>query len=439
MESETPGRTVRRVRETIGLLRSDGRGPVLVAVALGWLLVLGTRVVLPTLLPQLKVAFGFDNAVAGVLLSGLWGAYALTQFPGGVLSDRIGERRTLVVSVVVTAGGALALSLAPTFSVFVAGVILFGLGSGLYAPPRVTVLSRIYPDRDSTALGVTFAVGNLGAAALPLVAGAFALVLGWRFGIAFVVLPLVAVGIALWLFVPPSTNRMRTASDTPTQVARRLARELTDRTVGIAWVAMTLTLFAYQGLTAFLPTYLIAVKGLDQATAAALFGLFFASGALSQSVAGGLADRYGERRVLAALAGFGVLTLVALPLVDGLVALSVLVCLLGTRLGVGPVGNGYVAAALSGDTQGSGYGLFRTCYLAVGSLGSAFVGVFAGLRLFDESFFVLAGITGVASGLYLLLPSLDGRTDVSRPSQTHQSGAVEPGSDAGEEPDDTTD
>lgn len=446
MALDVVSRTAARIRNGVDALRGDGRGRVLVVVATGWLLVLGTRIVLPALLPQVKVAFDIDNATAGLLVSVLWGAYAVTQFPAGMMVDRIGERTTLTASTVVTAAGAAALTLAPSFLVFVLGGVLFGLGSGLYAPPRVTVLSRIYPDRDGTALGATFAVGNLGAAGLPLIAGALALWFHWRVGFGFVVLPLVLVAFGLWTYVPTRTDEEpRAAEQFTRRTAARLLRGMTDRHVVLAWMAMTLVLVTYQGITAFLPTYLIDIKGLTQGTASALYGLFYASGAVSQWFAGNAADRYGERTVLAALAGVGVFTVGLLPFVGGTAALAVLLALLGTRLGIGPVGNGYVAALLPDEIQGAGYGLFRTFYLAVGASGSLFVGVLAERGWFDESFLVLAGVTAVSSVLYLLLPTAPATLSVGSTADTESrtsgglSSTAEPGSDADSESDQTTD
>lgn len=397
------GNAVDRFGATVDDLRGDGRGWVLVAVATGWLFVFGTRVVLPALLPQVKAAFGLDNATAGLLVSLLWGAYAITQFPAGILSDRIGERRTLVTSVVVVAVGVLALALSPTLLLFVGGLLLFGFGSGLYAPPRVTVLSRTFEDNDGTALGVTFAIGNLGAAAMPIVAAAIALWVGWRAGFGFVVPVFAGVGIALWLVVPIQSNASHTTT-LSRQTASRVVRAVLTRRVLLSWVAMTMVLFAYQGISAFLPIYLIESKGLSQGMASGLYSVFYASGAIAQSLAGNAADVYGSPTVLSAIAGFGVLTLLALPVVNGVWALALLVVLLGTRLGIGPVGNGYVAGLLPVDVQGTGYGLFRSFYVAVGSTGSLFVGILAEAGLFDEAFFVLAGVTAVSAGLFYLLP-----------------------------------
>jgi predicted MFS family arabinose efflux permease len=376
------------------------------AVATGWLLVLGTRVVLPALLPQVRAEFAIDNATAGFLVTLMWAAYATTQFPAGILLDRFGERPTMVVSVLATGSGALALTLAPSFVLFALGAVLFGLGSGLYAPPRVTVLSRAYPERDGTALGVTFAVGNLGAAMLPVIAAVLAVRFGWRAGFAVVVPPLVVVAVGLWLFVPKQGASGTEGGRAISQTASRLLTAVTSRRVILAWSAMTLALFAYQGIVAFLPTYLVDMKGFGQGTASLVYGLFYASGAVSQWAAGNGADWLGERQVLTGVAAFGVLPLVALPFLGG-IPLIAAVLLLGTRLGLGPVGNGYVAAVLPADAKGIGFGFFRTLYLAVGATGSMFVGVFAERGLFDESFLALAVITAVAAALYWLLPAAD--------------------------------
>lgn len=220
---------------------------------------------------------------------------------------------------------------------------------------------------------------------------------------------------------------------------------MTDRHVVLAWVAMTLILFTYQGITAFLPTYLIDVKGLAQGTASVLYGVFYASGAVSQWFAGNAADRYGERTVLATLAAVGVFTVGLLPFVGGTASLAALLVLLGTRLGIGPVGNGYVAALLPDEIQGAGYGLFRTFYLAVGALGSLFVGVLAERGLFDESFLILAAVTAASSILYMFLPTAPASVTIGSASDSENGtdgglpSTAEPGSDTDGESDQTTD
>lgn len=405
-----------RVLSTITDLSGDGRGRVLLTVAVGWFLALGTRMVLPALLPHIKLEFGLGNALAGALLTILYIAYSATQFPAGVLADYVGERRTLFVSVLLTALGALALTVAPSLLVFVGGTVLFALGSGLYGAPRVTVLSRTFPDRDGTALGLTFAAGNVGSSLLPIIAGAIAVIVGWRFGFGFVIVPLIAVAMAVWWYVP---EREVDGSDRGADlIPSGLRAAVLTPQIGLAWVAMTLVLVAYQGITAFLPTYFVEIKGLDTAVASTLFGLFFAAGAVWQWSAGVTADRIGSKRTLVGIGVLATVTVLVLPFVGGLLPLALLSLLLGVRLGFGPLNNGYVAAALPEGVRGSGLGLFRSLQLLVSSTGSLIVGVMADAGAFDEAFLLLAGLTGLGTVGYGLLPRLQDDGTDEPPSAT---------------------
>jgi MFS family permease len=95
----------RGVASTIGQLQGDGRGRLFLVLTVGWLFAIGTRVVFPALLPEVRAALAFDLTTAGLVLTAPWIAYALSQFPGGVLGDRFGERAILVASAAVATGG----------------------------------------------------------------------------------------------------------------------------------------------------------------------------------------------------------------------------------------------------------------------------------------------------------------------------------------------
>ncbi|PSQ19042.1 hypothetical protein BRD00_01985 [Halobacteriales archaeon QS_8_69_26] len=151
-------------------LRGGGKGWTLLAVAVGWLLLSGFRVVLPALLPAIKADFAVGNASAGFALTVLWGTYAALQFPAGILADRTGERTLLVAGMVL---GTLSLALfylAPAFVLFLLACAGFGLGAGLYGTPRDMLLSQTFAEADNTAYSITFGAGSLGAAAMPVVA-----------------------------------------------------------------------------------------------------------------------------------------------------------------------------------------------------------------------------------------------------------------------------
>jgi MFS family permease len=408
---------VSRLRSAVSNLRSDRRARILLAVALGWLFVIGGRYLLPAVLPQVKATFDVGNAEAGLAVSVVWAAYAVTQAPGGILIDRVGERLLLTASLACTGAAVVVVAFAPSFLVFLAGCACFGLTTGVYGPARGTTISRSFPNNDGAAIGATLAAGSIGSAVLPFLAGSLVLRVGWRILLAVLLVPFALVAGFAWLAVPD-----READDGSPTDARTLAadvvRAVRTRAVARSVAAMTLLLFAFQGITAFLPTYLVEVKGFDQATATGLFALLFVAGAGSQLLAGTAADRIGERRVLTATAVVATASAAALPFVHGFLPTAVVVAVVGTRLAMAPVSNAYVIDVLPRNVQGSAWGVLRTGFFLLAASGSTLVGAFADHGLFDEAFFVLAGLAGVATLLYLRLPSR-AAAKRNRPTSTH--------------------
>lgn len=393
------------VRSVVGRLRGEGRGWALLAIAVGWLFVLGGRFLVPAVLPQVKAAFDLGNADAGVAITVLWATYALMQSPAGLLVDRLGERRLLAGSLLLSAGAAAALGLSPGFLVFVLGSAAFGLVTGLYGPARGTAISRTFPANDGTAIGAVLAAGSVGSAVLPFLAGALVGRLGWRVVVGGMLVPYLAAAAFAWWAVPGrEVGRVREPTP-PAELLGDVGRAVRNPAVLVAVAAVTLMLFAFQGLSAFLPTYLVEVKGFGQSTAAALFALLFLGGAVAQAVAGNLSDALGERAVLTTTAAAGAVTVAAIPFVDGVLPMAVVVVLAGSRLAIAPVSNAYVIAVLPREVTGTAWGAIRTGFFLLGAGGSTAVGALAEAGLFDESFLLLAGLSGLAALLFAFVPS----------------------------------
>lgn len=381
----------------------DERIGVLVAVGFGWFLILGVRLVVPALFPSIKAEFVFSNTIAGSIYTVLLGVAALLQFPGGVIADRVGGRSVLALGFGAGLAGLALLALAPVAWVFVLGIVLFGVGTGLYGTPRVTVLSAVYPERDGTAIGICSAAGNVGTTVLPVLAAVITAAVGWRYGFGFA-LPLLVLGLALiWWFVPSDAGRTASGS-APRDEAVYILRGLNDRGVILASTIMMVMFFTYQGLTAFLPTYLVAMKSLSAQMAATLFGVFFAGGVFFQVLGGNLGDKFGHRRMLVVLLLASAVPLSVLPFVSGLWSLAVVVLSMSVVLGFWPIAFSYTIRALPDEVQASGLGLLRTVYLLVGAFGSTAVGVLADADLFDGAFFLLSGLALLSAVLGALLP-----------------------------------
>ena len=392
----------RRLPRVIGAFQGDGRGWTLLSVAAGWFLTVGSLLTVPALLPFIRAAFSVSNTTAGIAVSIMWLVYALFQFPAGLLTDRVGERAVLLPGLVVLGLGVVAFSLAPTFVVLLVTVGAIGIGAGLFATPRVTLLSRTFPDNDGAALGIVMATGNVGAAVLPAAAGVAAAAIGFQHGVLFAA-PLFAVAVVAAVRSIPHADPNAADPTSPLRLARTLAEAIASRRTALATIAVTLTFFSFQGISAFLTTYLTVVEGLSPGSAAALFGLLFAVAAVVQPLAGGLADRVGDRPVLISITAIYALLLASVPFV-GPPVVPFVVVLLGVQRGATPVAMAYLSAVLPPDVRGSGFGLLRMIFTGIASTGAIFVGIFADTHRFRLAFLLLAVLVTVATGCYALLP-----------------------------------
>lgn len=381
----------------------DSRRTVLLAVSAGWFLSLGVRMVYPVLLPHLRTTYGFDLALAGLLLTVLWGAYAVGQLPAGVLTDRFGERLVLTLS---TGGSAVVLALVITAQlplVLFVTTALFGLATALYGVARYTAVSKVFPDRDGAAIGITLAAGNLGNVLLPATAGALAATYAWQFGLGITVPLFVIVAVYLWTVVPTGVPEGGNNDVFSKETIRLVVAELRRPAIIIVTAILILGFSVFQAFTGFYPTYLIEAKGLSPSIATALFSFYFALAILVQPLSGAVYDRLGIRRTLPLFLGFAVIGLVLLPFVTGLGALIAITVLLSCMTSNIAVTMPYITDVLPEAIQGTGLGILRTVYMLVGAWSPTILGTLGDLGYFDEAFLMLAALIG---GVILLSTQL---------------------------------
>lgn len=397
-------RRFRTAQEPFRALWTEGRGAILLVVSIGWLVSIGVRLVYPALLPSIRAELGFDLTAAGLVVTVLWAGYALMQFPGGLLADRIGERAVLVSSTALTGVGIGIVVVSSGPISFFLGTIATGCGSGLYATTRATVLSDIYPERSSTALGFIQAFGNIGTTVLPPIAGFLTVLVSWRLGIGYLLPLAFGVAVALWIVVPERTSTADSAVELSWDTVGTLRRGLGNRSVLLVTASMFLSSVVYQSFTGFYPTYLVLEKGFSGEFAALLYGGFFAVGIVLQLVSGPSGDLIGMRWTIAVSLGIATVGLALLPFVDQLIAIVLLSGMLSAQLAYWPVVNAYTIEVMPTEMQGTGFGIVRTAYLLSASGGAAVVGYFGDAGMLDTAFLLLAGIAGLSLCLCWFLP-----------------------------------
>jgi MFS family permease len=367
------------------------RTTVLALCLLAFFVTYFARMAISPVIPFIAEDFDVSNTQIGFALSGMWLAYGLSQFPSGVLSDRYGEKRIILVAVGGTTVASVLLAFAPAFSVFVLFAVLLGLVAGLHYAVATTLLSRTY-DELGRAVGIHSIGGPLAGLVAPVAAAWVGTRYGWRPAVALALLVGVPVFVLFAWRVRPTEPRR------PEQPMRdRFELDALYELVSRPAIAFTLAIamlgtFIVQGLLTFLPTFLIEYHAYSATLAGVAFSVFFVVRTVSQFVLGELSDRYGRDFAIGLSMGAGMLGILGMVVGTGLAAVGTAVVLAG-------LGSSFFAALdprfldQFGDTErGAGFGLVRTVYTVVGAAGSVGVGLFADLFGWGVAFLILTGM-----------------------------------------------
>jgi predicted MFS family arabinose efflux permease len=379
---------------------------VLVLSTLAFFATMAARLAISPVVPAITDEFAVSNGVVGVGLTGMWMAYFVSQFPSGVLADRFGERLIILVAVGGTAVTGLLIALSPLFTVFVLATVLLGGVAGLHYSVATTLLTRTYDD-----IGTAIGFHNSGGPAAGLVAPVLAAWVGVRYGWR----PAVALGAAIavpifalfaWRVRPTEPRR----PDEPMRDRFELGPlvELLSRPE----IAFTVCLavagaFVWQATSSFLPTFLVQYRGMSTTTAGTVFSAYFVVQAITQVGVGAASDRFGRDPATAGCMALGVAGFAVLIAVPGRLAVAVAVLLFGTGLGWGGALIPRFMDALSEEEQGAGFGLVRTAYGVVGSLGSVVTGLLADVFGWAVSFGVLTALLALVFAALVVNWALD--------------------------------
>jgi predicted MFS family arabinose efflux permease len=175
------------------------------AWAANFVIRIGFSALLPSIMSELSLSY----TRAGLLASAFFYAYVIMQIPSGLLGDRCGRRRILLLGLL---GGALSAGLtglAGSFAALFAARALTGAFQGsLFSNDRAIIATVTPPDRIGLGQGVSFAGPGLGLTAGLVIGGLLVEVLPWRTVMMLFGLGPVAAALLIARFVPspaPST------------------------------------------------------------------------------------------------------------------------------------------------------------------------------------------------------------------------------------------
>jgi MFS family permease len=133
------------------------------------------------LIPVFMDEFALSIFESGLLVSIPLILTVSISIPYGVLTDRIGHRRLMMASLLVSGIAGLAISQAKDFYTLLFPLLFVPLASTLYHPPALSIVSELPPENwRNRVLGIHGAGGTTGVAIGPITLGLIMETFGWR-------------------------------------------------------------------------------------------------------------------------------------------------------------------------------------------------------------------------------------------------------------------
>ena len=113
---------------------------------------------IPPVIDDLMALYGVTYTKISLLISSLLWSHALMQIPGGMITDRLGVERALLISVIFMLGGNLISAVISTIEVAIVGRVIAGIGTGLSFVSTMKLVA-IYAPRGRTGTFQAFFAG----------------------------------------------------------------------------------------------------------------------------------------------------------------------------------------------------------------------------------------------------------------------------------------
>jgi MFS family permease len=159
------------------------------------------RLVIPPLVPLLRVEFSLSSTQLSLLQGSLQIVLALATIPFALLGDRVSRTHLITYGMVFCSLVMIITGMAHTFMLLLVARALVGVGEAAYAPSAQSMISGAFTEERRAGAQAIFACGMLGGATFGLAAGGLiGQAMGWRpafyiLGIPGIIIALLALGL----------------------------------------------------------------------------------------------------------------------------------------------------------------------------------------------------------------------------------------------------
>ncbi len=257
------------------------------------------------LMPFIQPDLGLSNTQVGILAGALSLTWAMAAFGIGLVSDKTGSRKGLLILATMAFSVCSFLTgIAASFVMMLGARLLMGVAEGGIMPiSQSMIATEVEPRHRGLAMGVTQNFGSnlFGSFVAPVLLVAFANAFGWRHAFFLAGAPGLLTALLMWYLIRGAPAHEVASGAVGTRQASTLKDTLAERNVVIC-AAMGVLLVSYLVVCwAFMPLYLTQVRRYDAQTMGWLMGTLGISATIGAFAVSAMSDRIGRRPLLIAM------------------------------------------------------------------------------------------------------------------------------------------
>jgi NNP family nitrate/nitrite transporter-like MFS transporter len=270
-------------------------GPLLFLVGIFFLNFL-SRIILSPLMPVVEKDLKIGHGEAGSLFLLISMGYCVMLLASGFVSSRLNHRRSIILSSLAVGGALLIVGLSRHQWGMRFGLVVLGMGAGLYLPSGIAILTELVNVRDwGKAIAIHELAPNVSYVAAPLLVDVLLRWCSWHTVLTLFGITSLLFGTLFILFGKGGTFR----GEAPNVHTLRIM--LAEPTFWIMVALFSLGIGSSLGVYTMFPLYLVSERGMDRTWANTLVGLSRISPVGMAFVAGWVTDRLGPKQALRAI------------------------------------------------------------------------------------------------------------------------------------------
>jgi len=343
------------------------------------------ELIFPALAIPLMISLKMDLADVLKLSFLMYLLFGLGALPWGIISDRYGNRKSLIVFFFGSGMGALMTSFSHSQISIILSLATIGFFASIYHPAGMGLISLGVKNR-GMALGINGVAGNLGLVSAPFAAGILNWLVGWKTTYLLIGIFSILWGIIMLLVdIDETPIHEETAGNDSVSGNNNYIKYFV-----ILCVIMAISGLAYRANSIVLPAYLefkagflwsffknihfSNLEGTKTMAATLLVSTVYMVGIFGQLVGGKLADKYDLRWMYLMFHGLSLPFVILMGVFNQQLLVASAAVYIFFSLGMQPIENSLVAKFTPNKWRSTGYGIKFILVFGVGSLAVYLVG-----------------------------------------------------------------